>query len=319
MKREELKPLDPATYSRYAGIRTFMRVPYVSDDLSNADVTVIGLPVDMGATFRKGANFGPSAIREMSVMLRNGNPSIGVDIFKDLTVADCGDVFTDPCSLETTNRKIEAKMDEILKYDTVPLGLGGDHSVDLPELRAIAKKHGPVAIVQFDSHLDLSYDQWGNPLTHGTMFVRAMEEGLIDPKHSVQVGIRGIFGVETIREAESYGFTVITAQELHEKGVKWAGEKIRNTVGDAKTHFTFDIDFFDPAYAPATGTPEVGGFASYEGLDLMAEIKTLNFTSFDVVEVLPFLDHTQTTAYLAGACAHQFLAILAWQKEHGLR
>ena len=232
-------------------------------------------------------------------------------------MADSGDINTDPCNLDTCHKQIEDRYNEILKYDTIPLGLGGDHSVTLPELRAIAKKHGPVALVQFDSHLDTASLQYGNPVTHGTMFYRAVEEGLIDAKHSIQVGIRGVYGMQTIRESEALGFHVITAREIHENGIEWAAERIKEVVGTTKTHFTFDIDFFDPAYAPGTGTIEVGGFTSYEGLKLERSIKELNFVSFDVVEVLPAFDPTQITAYLGGCVAHEFLAMLAWKKQNG--
>lgn len=318
ISRSMLKPLDPIVYSRYAGIRTFMRVPYVEEDFSEADVAVIGIPCDVGATFRNGTNFGPSAIREMSVMLRNGNPNLEVDIFDYISLADAGDINTDPCSLETCHKQIEARYDEILKYNTIPVGLGGDHSITLPELRAIVKKHGSVALVQFDSHLDTASLQYGNSVTHGTMFYRAVEEGLIDTKHSIQVGIRGVYGMQTIRESERLGFTVITAGEMHEKGIGWAAERIKEVVGTVKTHFTFDIDFFDPAYAPGTGTIEVGGFTSYEGLKLERSILDLNFVSFDVVEVLPAFDPTQITAYLGGCVTHEFLAMLASKKKNSL-
>ncbi|WP_066454063.1 agmatinase [Anaerotruncus rubiinfantis] len=308
-------PLDPKIYTRFTGIRTFMKLPFLNGDLSGADFAVVGIPCDLGATFRSGAAFGPAAIREMSIMLRSGNPNLEVDIFDYLSGVDYGDVNTDPCSLPACHAEIEKVYDEIVGQGVMPIGLGGDHSVTLPQLRAIAKKYGPVALVQFDSHLDTNDIQNGNRLTHGTMFRRAAEEGLIDTRHSVQVGIRGIYGIETIRESEDLGFTVITAHDLHENGIDWAAAKILETVGDKKTHFTFDIDFFDPAYAPGTGTIEVGGFTSYEGLKLTRSIRDLDFVSFDLVEVLPAFDPTQITAYLGGCCVHEFLSMLAWKRK----
>lgn len=316
-KLKKYHPVDPRTTTRFTGIRTFMKLPLVQD-LAEADFAVVGIPCDLGATFRSGAAFGPAAIREMSIMLRNGSANLEVDIFEYLSGVDYGDVNTNPCSLEKSHVEIEKVFDSVVSQGAIGIGLGGDHSVTLPELRAYAKKHGPVALVQLDSHLDTSDVQNGNTLSHGTMFRRAVEEGIIDAKRSVQAGIRGIYGVDTIREAEDLGFTVITARSMHENGLDAAAAKIREVVGDRKVFFTFDIDFFDPAYAPGTGTIEVGGFTSYQGLRLVRDLRTLNFIGFDVVEVLPAFDPTQITAYLAGNVVHEFISILAWKKKNNL-
>ena len=310
-------PEDPCVVTRFTGIRTFMKLPLIKGDLTGADFAIIGIPCDGGTTFRSGAAFGPAAIREMSIMLRSGNPNLDVDIFQYLSGIDYGDANINPCNLQVSHEEIEKTFDEVVRQNVLPIGLGGDHSVTLPQLRAIARKHGPVALVQFDAHLDTYDSENGSSLTHGTMFRRAVEEGIIDAKRSIQVGIRGVFNMETIRESEALGFTVITAKELHEQGIEWTARKIRDTVGDHKTHFTFDIDFFDPAYAPGTGTIEVGGFTSYEGIKLARSIRQLNFVSFDVVEVLPAFDPTQITAYLAGSVVQEFLSILAWKRKTG--
>lgn len=315
---EKLKkhhPQDPRVITRFTGIRTFMKLPLVQD-LTEADFAVVGIPCDLGATFRSGAAFGPAAIREMSMMLRSGSANLDVNIFEYVSGVDYGDVNVNPCSLEKSHEEIEKTYDALLKYDAIPIGLGGDHSVTLPELRAIARKHGPVALIQLDSHLDTSDIQNGNSLTHGTMFRRAVEEGILDAEHSIQVGIRGIFGVDTIRESEDLGFTVVTAREMHENGLEAAVRKIRETVGGRRVFLTFDIDFFDPAYAPGTGTIEVGGFTSYQGIKMVRELRELNFVGFDVVEVLPAFDPTQITAYLAGNVVHEFISILAWKKKN---
>lgn len=314
MSLKKYHPQDPTKITRFSGIRTFMKLPIV-EDLTDADFAIIGIPCDLGSTFRSGANFGPAAIREMSMMLRSGSANLDVNIFEHLSGVDYGDVSTDPCSLIKAHQQIEEVFDKVLAQDVITIGLGGDHSVTLPELRSFHKKYGQIALIQFDSHLDTSDIQNGNHYTHGTMFRRAFEEGLLDTQHSVQVGIRGVFNNETIRESEELGYTVITARELHEEGINAAIEKIKSVVGDCPTFLTFDIDFFDPAYAPGTGTIEVGGFTSYQGLKMIRELRTLQFVGLDVVEVLPALDPTQITAYLAGNVIHEFISVLAWKNK----
>lgn len=317
-KSKKYCPEDPSIVTRFTGIRTFMKLPYVKGDLSGADFAIVGMPCDGGTTFRSGAAFGPAAIREMSIMLRSGNPNLDIDIFEYLSGIEYGDANINPCNLQNSHDEIEKKFDEVVSQNVFPIGLGGDHSVTLPLLRSIAQKHGPVSLVQFDAHLDTYDSENGSKLTHGTIFRRAVEEGIIDAKHSIQVGIRGIFNMDTVRESEELGFTVITAKDLHEHGIEWATQKIINTVGGQKTHLTYDIDFFDPAYAPGTGTIEVGGFTSYEGLKLMRNTLNLNYVGFDVVEVLPAFDPTQITAYLAGCVVQEFLSMLAWRAREAL-
>jgi agmatinase len=307
----QFHPEDPSVITRYTGIRTFMKLPYVKGVLSGADAAIIGIPCDGGTTFRSGAAFGPSAIREMSIMLRNYNLNLDVDIFEYLSVVDYGDANTNPCSLQASLEATEEVFGKAISQDVVPIGLGGDHSVTLGELRAVAKKHGPVALVQFDSHPDTYDVENGSKLTHGTIFRRGVEEGIIDAAHSVQVGIRGVFGQNTIAESESLGYTVITAAAMRENGLEWTAKQMLEVVGQTKVHITYDVDFFDPAYAPGTGTIEVGGFTSFEGIKLLRDIRDMNFVSFDVVEVLPAFDPTQTTAYLAGNVVQEFMAILA--------
>lgn len=305
------RPEDPSVVTRFTGIRTFMKLPWVRGDLTGADFAVIGAPCDGGTTFRSGAAFGPAAIREMSLMLRSGNLNLDIDIFRYLSGVDYGDANINPCDLGASHREIESAFDDVVRRGVLPIGLGGDHSVTLPQLRAIARKHGPVALVQFDAHLDTYDTENGSGLTHGTIFRRAVEEGLLDAKSSVQVGARGLFGTGAIRESEELGFTVIPAKDVHERGIEWTAARVLETVGDRKAHLTWDIDFFDPAYAPGTGTPEVGGFSSWEGLKLLRSVRRLDFTSLDVVEVLPSHDPAQITAYLAGCVVQEFLAVLA--------
>lgn len=311
------RPEDARVATRFAGIRTFMKLPWVTGDLTGADFAVIGAPCDGGTTFRSGAAFGPSAIREMSVMLRSGNLNLDVDIFRYLSGVDRGDAEVNPCDLRDSHRGIERAFDDAVRQGVLTIGLGGDHSVTLPQLRAVARRHGPVALVQFDAHLDTYDTENGSGLTHGTIFRRAVEEGLLDAKRSIQVGARGLFGTGAIRESEELGFTVIPAKDVHERGIEWTAARVLETVGDRKAHLTWDIDFFDPAYAPGTGTPEVGGFTSWEGLKLLRSVGGLDFVGFDVVEVLPSHDPTQITAYLAGCIVQEFLAVLAAKRRAG--
>ncbi len=307
-------PVDSTVVSRFCGVRTFMRLPHIKTT-EDVDFAVVGVPCDSGATFRTGARFGPAAIREMSMMLRAGSANLGVNIFEYLSGVDYGDINVNPSSIEDAHRAIEEGLQPIVDAGVIPICLGGDHSITLPELRAVARKYGPVALVHFDAHLDTSDVQNGSKLTHGTPFARAVEEGLIDTEHSIQVGIRGIFSVEAIQEAEALGFKVITAREMREIGLETVAERILERVGDKLAFLTFDIDFLDPAYAPGTGTIEVGGFTSYEALYLIRQLKAINFVACDVVEVLPAFDPTQITAYMAGNIVHEFISVLAVKRR----
>jgi len=291
-----------------------MRLPQlrVYDDV---DFAVIGAPADTGSTFRPGQRFAPSAIREMSMMLRAASLTLDVNIFEYISGVDWGDVNVSPCDLAKAHDAIEAGISEILAGDIIPCCMGGDHSVTLPELRAVAKKYGPVALVHFDAHLDTYDIENGDTLTHGTPFYMACQEGLIDTAHSIQVGIRGLFNTAARKTSEDLGFKVIMAEEMREIGLEETARQINERVGSARTFLTFDIDFVDPAYAPGTGTIEVGGFTSHEALKLLRSTKELNYVGMDIVEVLPTFDPTQITAYLGGAIIHEFLAMLAYRKR----
>jgi agmatinase len=202
----------------------------------------------------------------------------------------------------------------------VPISMGGDHSITLGELRATAKKHGPVALVHFDSHLDTWDDYWGMKYTHGTPFRRACEEGLIDTAHSIQVGIRGSqYGPEDVQGSIDLGFEVLTANRLHEIGVAEGMRRIRERASDAKVFLSFDIDFVDPSMAPGTGTIEVGGFTGYESMTLLQGLRDANIVAMDFVEVLPAIDPSGMTAYMAANLMHEMISILALQKRDGKR
>lgn len=310
-------PVDSSVVSRFCGVRSFMRLPQIQTT-EDVDFAIIGAPADTGSTFRTGSRFAPAAIREMSMMLRAASVTMDIDIFKYISGVDFGDVNVSPCNLEKAHKSIEEGIQTIVDGDVIPVCFGGDHSVTLPELRAVAKKHGPVALVQFDAHLDTYDIENGDILTHGTQFKIAVDEGLIDTAHSIQIGARGLFNTEAIKTSENLGFKVITADQIRQLGFDEVGRIINKRVGDKKAFLTFDIDFVDPAYAPGTGTIEVGGFTSYESLYLLRQTKDINYVACDVVEVLPAFDPTQITAYMAGCVAHEFIAMLAYRRKKEL-
>ncbi|MBV1756918.1 MAG: agmatinase [Dethiosulfatibacter sp.] len=307
-------PVDASVVSRFCGIRSFMRLPQIQTT-EDVDFAIIGAPADTGSTFRTGQRFGPAAIREMSMMLRAASLTLDIDIFKYISGIDWGDVNVSPCNLAKAHDSIENGITEILDGDVIPICLGGDHSITLPELRAVAKKYGPVALVHFDAHLDTYDIENGDTLTHGTPFYLACKEGLIDVDHSIQIGIRGLFNTAALKVSEDLGFKVITAKQMREIGLEETSRQINERVGDQKAFLTFDIDFLDPAYAPGTGTIEVGGFTSYESLKLLRETKNINYVGMDIVEVLPTFDPTQITAYMGGCIVHEFLAMLAYRRK----
>ncbi len=292
-----------------------MKLPCVRTT-EEMDFAVVGIPFDTGAAFKPGQRFGPASVRENSILLRPYSLNLGVDIFEWLSGVDYGDLSVLPGFIEDSYRLIEAELTPLFEAGVVPLSIGGDHSITLAELRAAAKKYGPVALLHFDSHTDTWDNYWGKKYTHGTPFRRAAEEGLIDGTASIQVGIRGSqYAAEDLEVSQRLGIEVITANQIHELGVGQTGELIRQRVRDRKVFFSFDIDFVDPAYAPGTGTAEVGGFTGYETMALIREAKDLNFIGFDVVEVLPALDPAGITAQMAANVIHEFISILALRKK----
>ncbi|MGI6257118.1 MAG: agmatinase [Anaerovoracaceae bacterium] len=307
------------TGPRFAGIKTFMRLPNVKD-IEGVDVAIVGAAFDTGASYKSGARFGPSAIREASTLMRNYSMNLEVNIFDYLSCIDYGDIDIIPGYIHETYQRIEEGLRPLIDAGVVPITLGGDHSITLGELRAVAKKHGPVALVHFDSHLDTWDNYWGMKYTHGTPFRRACEEGLIDTTHSIQVGIRGSqYGPEDIQGSKDLGFEVITANDLHEIGIKEGINRICSRVKNAKVFLSFDIDFIDPSMAPGTGTIEVGGFSGREGMLLIQGLKDMNIIAMDMVEVLPAIDPAGVTAYMAANLIHETISVLAIQKRDGKR
>ena len=294
---------------------TFMRMTKV-DSAKGLDFAIAGAPFDTASSFRSGSRFGPNAIRNISAMMKPNNVILQVNIMENLKGGDIGDFNVTPGYIHPTYDAIEAGVAGILEENAVPIILGGDHSITLAELRAAAKKYGPVALVHFDSHSDLCDEVFGQKYNHGTPFRRAIEEGLIDPAHSVQIGMRGsLYDPNEHKMAADLGMLLIPAHKVREMGFEALVKTAMERVGDKPVFLTFDIDFVDPAYAPGTGTPEVGGFTSYEALSLVRAIKDMNFVGFDIVEVLPAYDSGEITAYLAANIVFEYLSILAAKKK----
>ncbi|HEY8814906.1 MAG TPA: agmatinase [Candidatus Dormibacteraeota bacterium] len=302
---------DATQNPRFTGLRSFMRLPGADAD-QRADVAIVGIPFDTAASFRPGQRFGPSAVRDISVLLRPSNQFHGINAFDRVNVVDSGDVPAIPGDIKTTYDLISARYVDLTSKGTVPIGIGGDHSITLGELRGMAKALGPVALVQLDAHCDTWDNYWGVRYTHGTPFRRAVEEGLLNVEHSIQVGMRGTeYAPGDLDESRRLGFEVLTTPQMLKRTPADVAKAIRERVGDVPAFLTFDVDFFDPAYAPGTGTPEVGGPTSAFGLEIVQHLAGIPFVGFDTVEVLPALDPTQTTALLAATLVFEFIALVA--------
>jgi agmatinase len=305
-------PPDASRAPRYTGIKTFARCPHVADP-SGVDVGFVGIPFDTATSFRPGARFGPEGIRAASQLLRPYHPPLDVDVFAGRSVADLDDLEVTPGNAERTAAQIADQLGRILAAGVTPIVLGGDHSVVLGELRAHAEQHGPLALVLLDAHADTWDQYYGERYFHGTPFRRAVEEGLLLPERSLLGGMRGsLYGPGDMQDARDMGFEVLTGPEMHELGPGGWGDRVREKVGDAPAYLSFDIDFLDPAYAPATGTPEVGGASTADALRLLRALAGLSFAGFDVVEVAPVYDGPgQQTALAAANIAYEMLALTA--------
>lgn len=309
--KPELRPADALRTPRFSGVRTFMRLPHV-ESAHGVDLALVGVPFDTGASFRVGARFGPAAIRAASVLLKPYAYEQGVDIFSRRGAADLGDVPVVPGYIEESFRRITEGLSAVLDEDAVPFMLGGDHSIILPELRAVARRYGPVGLLQFDSHTDTWDEFFGQKYNHGTVVRRAIEEELIRPERSIQVGIRGsLYAPADVDDARALGLDVVPMMDVRRLGLPALGRRIRDRLGDGPAFLSFDIDFIDPAYAPGTGTPQVGGPASWEALALLQECAGLWFVACDVVEVIPAYDPSEITALAAAQVVHECMALVA--------
>jgi guanidinopropionase len=307
----DLGPRNPFQSPRFGQIATTMLLPAVSSP-AHLDVAIVGIPYDGGTSYRTGARFGPRAIREQSSLIRTWHPVLKVHPFERLRIADCGDVDVVPISIERTFEVVTNRISEILAAGAIPLSMGGDHSVTLPILRSIARRHGPVGIIHFDAHPDTWDEYFGSKYFHGTPFRRAVEEGLIDPRRMIQVGIRGpLYGPEDFAFHDEHGIEVLRIEPIKEQGTAWVASRFERLRG-APVYVSFDIDSVDPAFAPATGTPEVGGLTSYEALALVRALQGLTIVGADVVEVSPPYDGPgQITALLAANLLFEFVSLFA--------
>jgi agmatinase len=307
-------PTDALEVPRFCGTPTFMRLPQ-PETLDGLDVGIIGLPSDNGAPYRTGARFGPSAVRAMSVMLRPVNPYHGnINVFETLKVGDVGDAPVVPGYMLESLESMEGALAGLVDRGVVPAGIGGDHGVAIAELRALGRRHGPLALVQFDSHTD-TWDRYFGGTRHsaGTPFRRGIEEGLIVPERSIQIGMRGSLFRETdLSQSLDLGYEVVTTDELFEAGLDTVGERVRRRVGAHPVFLSFDMDFVDPASAPGVGTPEAGGPNQRETLKVVRSLTGLDIVGCDVVETNPSFDGPgQVTALLAATVLAEILALIA--------
>ncbi len=313
-KNSFFEPISGFELPRFAGMPTFMRLPHVGlghDKITEVDIGIIGAPWDAGTTNRPGPRHGPRQVRDMSTMIRAQHGVNNLRPFDLKNCADLGDIAPNPASLEDSLKRIESYFLKIKDLNILPLTVGGDHLCSLPILRSLSKNE-PVGLIQFDSHTDLFHSYFdGQMYTHGTPFRRAIEENLIDPKRTVQVGIRGTnYDSEDRDFAKSEGIRIITIEEFFERGIPDVISEVKSIVGDEKTYLSYDIDFIDPAFAPGTGTPEVGGPNSFQALDVVRKLNGLNLIGADVVEISPPFDPSGGTAFLGSSILFEILCIM---------
>jgi agmatinase len=310
-------PEDSMASPRFTGPSTFARLPYVRT-LEDVDVAVVGVPFDTGVTYRVGGRFGPNAVRAASVMLRPYNPNLDVKPFDVLSCVDYGDVAIVPGYTERSYAAIEAAVAPIVEAAVVPLLIGGDHACTLPHLRA-TRSRGPVAVIDFDSHTDAWDSYFGERFNHGTWMRRAIEEGLVDVDHSIEVGLRGSLydAADWTSLRTELGLDYVTTEDIFGLGAEAVAQRIRERVGDRPAFISFDIDVVDPAHAPGTGTPEAGGPSAREMLAILRGLTGIDFVGFDVVEVIPAYDPAGQTATLAANLAYEMLSLTALRRRDG--
>jgi agmatinase len=309
------EPPDATESPRFTGPRTFARLPHTSD-LDGVHAAIYGMPWDGSTSFRSGARFGPEAVRSMSAMLRTYNPVLKVQVFGALSTIDYGDAPTVPGYVEETLARIERFVSTLPEHGVVGVGVGGDHSCTLAELRALAKVHGPLGLVHLDSHTDLWSAYFGKPLSHGTMFRRALEEGILDPARVTQGGMHGsLYAASDENFPRELGVEIVPWVELAKLSPDEFAEKVRERTGDGPTFLTFDVDFVDVAYCPGTGTPEIGGPTSFQALSYLRALTGINFVGYDVVEVAPQYDPAQITALFAAGVVFEMLSLIALSRE----
>jgi agmatinase len=315
--KEPVGPVDATQVPRFAGPATFARLPRL-EDVERAGIAVVGVPFDSGVSYRPGARFGPAHIRQSSRLLRPFNPAQDVSPFASAQVADAGDIAANPFDIAAAITAIEAGADDLHGRADRLVTLGGDHTIALPLLRSVVKRHGPVAVLHFDAHLDTWDTYFGEPYTHGTPFRRAAEEGLIDTDRSLHVGIRGpLYAATDLVDTHNLGYAVLTCADYDGLGLDGIAAAMRERLGDGPTYVSVDIDVIDPGMAPGTGTPEAGGLTSRELLSTLRSLAGLDIVGADIVEVAPAYDHAEVTGIAASHVAYELISLMAtYAKEH---
>ncbi|MFK7875281.1 MAG: agmatinase [Paracoccaceae bacterium] len=304
------QPISGNDLARFSGPNTFMRLPSAGD-LTDLDVAILGIPMDIGTSWRSGTRFGPKQIRSESAMIRPYNIQTGAAPFDSLNMADIGDLAINTFSLKESLRIIADSYRVILTSKVCPVALGGDHSITLPILRMMAQKHGPVGLIHIDAHADVNDEMFGEKETHGTVFRRAFEEGLVNPSKTYQVGLRGTgYTAEDFSEAAGWGYQQFLASELWHKSLSGLGAEIRRDLGDTPVYVSYDIDSLDPAFAPGTGTPEIGGLSTMQAMEFIRALRGANIVGCDMVEVSPPYDQSGNTALVAANLVFELLCVL---------
>jgi agmatinase len=308
-------PPDGRQVPRFAGPDTFARLPRLADLPGNrAAVAIVGVPFDSGVSYRPGARFGPTAVRNGSKLLRPYHPGLDTYPLHVRQVADAGDIPANPFDIAEAIATVDQAARVLLDQADHLVAIGGDHTIALPLLRATAARHGPVALVHFDAHLDTWDTYFGAPYTHGTPFRRAVEEGLLAMDASAHVGIRGpLYGAADLSEDKALGFSIVSTADVARHGVDQAIDRVRERVADRPVYLSVDIDVLDPAHAPGTGTPEPGGLTTRELQLILRGLTGLNLVGGDIVEVAPAYDHAELTALAAANVGYELLGLLARQ------
>jgi agmatinase len=311
MPEETRGQVDALIVPRFTGLSTFARLPY-RDDVPAYAIAVMGLPFDAGTTFRPGARFGPSHIREASRLLKPYHQYLEIGPFATQQVVDAGDITCNPFDISQAITQIQLGASDVMGDGRRFVAMGGDHTVALPLLRAVNSRVGPVALVHFDAHLDTWDTYFGAPYTHGTPFRRAAEEGLFAPDRSVHIGIRGpLYAASDLTDDARLGFQIIHATDFDAVGSEVIAKRVRDRVGDSPVYISVDIDVLDPAHAPGTGTPSVGGLSSRELLSTLRALRGLPLASADVVEVAPAYDHAQLTGFAAAEVIYELITLMS--------
>ena len=315
MSEDKTKPVQPVsgtTVPRYAGPSTFARLPELRD-VEHCDVAIVGVPFDAGTSYRPGARFGPQAIRQASRHLRTQfHPAYGTEPFMEQQVADAGDIACNPFNIAEAIEQIQTAATDLLGNVGAIMSMGGDHTIALPLMRAVNHHVGPVALVHFDAHLDTWDTYFGAPHTHGTVFRRAAEEKLFLDHASMHVGIRGpLYARDDLARDEELGFKIVHCDEFETDGIDKVVKRIRDRVGEHPLYLSIDIDVLDPAHAPGTGTPEIGGMTTRELLNVLRGLAGLHIASADVVEVAPAYDHAELTSLAAATVIYEIVNLFA--------